>query len=540
MVPWSLVLLGDGPLKSDLCHLISDLGLQDSVLLPGFKQYDELPAYYGLASAFIHASTTEQWGLVVNEAMAAGLPVLVSNRCGCAMDLVKEGVNGFTFDPFNVEQLADLMLKISELGDGRGKMGAASCEIIEAVDASAFGAGLAAAVVQALQRPAPISSLVDQLSISALVHGFRGLPVDDSDKKAGADARPARGGDQDFLVFRYQGHDVLAVPQKSKALWRAGLEKFQPFTPKRQLYRTVLSAAIRFGGPRLVPLLATRRAGPVDKDLDFDFPSWQRQLEGHLGWRIPHTIVSWPSEPWRRRLYVHLLDANLCSFAFVKLALRPEDGPKLAAQAEALKALSRLSFRRVRVPGLIRHDRFGQASYLVVQPLPANARPLLLKQDWDTSALTAEYCGPRKRLSGEEISGLSWWTEYTGALCPEHQGFHEELTRLLPSGADVCRAHGDLALANMVTDGSCIWLFDWESSHPAAPALTDAVGFFMSFTVGKVPRDPAAQLARFRARFLPDDSAQRRLDVMLAIAFRQASGVRDAGRLMAAWANHPN
>jgi glycosyltransferase involved in cell wall biosynthesis len=47
----------------------------------------------------VHASTTEQWGLVVNEAMAAGLPVLVSDRCGCAPDLVEVGVNGFTFDP---------------------------------------------------------------------------------------------------------------------------------------------------------------------------------------------------------------------------------------------------------------------------------------------------------------------------------------------------------------------------------------------------------------------------------------------------------
>ena len=49
---WNLVLLGDGPLKSDLCHLIATLGLNGHVLLPGFKQYDELPVYFGLASTF--------------------------------------------------------------------------------------------------------------------------------------------------------------------------------------------------------------------------------------------------------------------------------------------------------------------------------------------------------------------------------------------------------------------------------------------------------------------------------------------------------
>jgi len=140
--PWPLVLLGDGPLKPDLCRLISDLRLQDSVLLPGFIQYPELPTFYAHAGAFIHASTTEQWGLVVNEAMASGLPVLVSNRCGCAQDLVQEGVNGFTFDPYDVEQLAQLMLRIwsMERGAGSGSQRAAVSDQLNPESAPASGA----------------------------------------------------------------------------------------------------------------------------------------------------------------------------------------------------------------------------------------------------------------------------------------------------------------------------------------------------------------------------------------------------------------
>ena len=102
-----------------------------------------MPAYYGLASAFVHASTTEQWGLVVNEAMASGLPVLVSNRCGCAPDLVQEGVNGFTFDPYNVEQLAQLMLKISAFQTfSLSTFGAASRRIIADWGPERFASGL--------------------------------------------------------------------------------------------------------------------------------------------------------------------------------------------------------------------------------------------------------------------------------------------------------------------------------------------------------------------------------------------------------------
>jgi 1,2-diacylglycerol 3-alpha-glucosyltransferase len=108
------------------------------VLLPGFKQYSELPVYYGLASAFVHASTSEPWGLVVNEAMASGLPVLVSNQCGCAPDLVREDRNGFTFDPCSVQQLTELMLRFLDNKSLNTTMGNESFKIISDWDLSRF------------------------------------------------------------------------------------------------------------------------------------------------------------------------------------------------------------------------------------------------------------------------------------------------------------------------------------------------------------------------------------------------------------------
>ncbi len=150
--PWSLVLLGDGALRPELERLISDLGLQSSISLPGFKQYPDLPAYYGCASAFIHASTTEQWGLVVNEAMASGLPVLVSKRCGCAADLVQDGVNGFTFDPYGVEAMAQAMMRISAFQDvSLSEFGDASRRIISEWGPARFASGFKQAVAKTLE-----------------------------------------------------------------------------------------------------------------------------------------------------------------------------------------------------------------------------------------------------------------------------------------------------------------------------------------------------------------------------------------------------
>jgi glycosyltransferase involved in cell wall biosynthesis len=167
---WDLVLLGDGALRESLCALRSALGLDACVHLPGFKQYPDLPAYYGLAKAFIHASTKEPWGLVVNEAMASGLPVLVSNRCGCAADLVQEGVNGFTFDPYNIGQLADLMLKISAFNFPLSAFGSESQRIISQWGPDRFAQGLEAAAKCALQVGPKQAGLFDKLLLWALIH----------------------------------------------------------------------------------------------------------------------------------------------------------------------------------------------------------------------------------------------------------------------------------------------------------------------------------------------------------------------------------
>jgi 1,2-diacylglycerol 3-alpha-glucosyltransferase len=120
---WPLVLLGDGPLRQELETLRRSLELTGNVHMPGFRQYDELPRYYGTAGGFVHASTTEQWGLVVNEAMASGLPVAVSRRCGSAEMLVVEGENGVTFDPNSELEIAQALSALAEKKEQRANGG---------------------------------------------------------------------------------------------------------------------------------------------------------------------------------------------------------------------------------------------------------------------------------------------------------------------------------------------------------------------------------------------------------------------------------
>jgi glycosyltransferase involved in cell wall biosynthesis len=115
-----------------LCYTSDPLNQSNAdVLFYGFRQIDENPIFYALADAFVLPSIYEEWGLVVNEAMACGVPVLVSNTVGSAEDLVAEGVNGFCFDPRSSDQLAEHLLKLHDDPELRNQMGEASANKIK-------------------------------------------------------------------------------------------------------------------------------------------------------------------------------------------------------------------------------------------------------------------------------------------------------------------------------------------------------------------------------------------------------------------------
>lgn len=126
---WHLRIAGTGPEEEDLKDLVPPT-CRDFVHWLGWKQHEDLPALYAAASCFVLPSLIEPWGLVVNEAMAAGLPVLVSRQCGCLPELCRRGVNGYDFDPLDTLALADLMLEMSSDHVDLAAMGQASRVLI--------------------------------------------------------------------------------------------------------------------------------------------------------------------------------------------------------------------------------------------------------------------------------------------------------------------------------------------------------------------------------------------------------------------------
>ena len=127
---WRLIILGTGPDEDALRAQVDQHSISE-VVFAGFQQFDQLIAYYAFAGAFIHPALQEQWGLVVNEAMACGLPIGVSQTVGAAYDLVQDGVNGFKFDPHQESSIENALTCLAADPEHREQMATGSREIIQ-------------------------------------------------------------------------------------------------------------------------------------------------------------------------------------------------------------------------------------------------------------------------------------------------------------------------------------------------------------------------------------------------------------------------
>ncbi|MEL6687511.1 MAG: glycosyltransferase family 4 protein [Pseudomonadota bacterium] len=170
-----LVILGDGAEKSAIEAAITETGLADHVLLPGYRGYEDLPSLYGLSEGFAHVSTREQWGLVINEAMASAVPVLVSDRCGASRTLLKDGHSGWIVDPFDQADMTRALIALfSMTAEDRETMGQAARDDAKDWGPARFGSGLKQAAEKAISKtPArkagPITQFIlDRFSSKAI------------------------------------------------------------------------------------------------------------------------------------------------------------------------------------------------------------------------------------------------------------------------------------------------------------------------------------------------------------------------------------
>lgn len=140
-----LVFVGEGDVWADLMKRASRMSSGD-IRFFGFVHREQLPEFYALAEALVLPTHSDTWGLVVNEAMSCGLPVVATSVAGCVADLIQDGWNGFVVPPESPLQLSASMRRLAADADLRIKMGANSLEWVQAFSPKTWAEGLVQAV----------------------------------------------------------------------------------------------------------------------------------------------------------------------------------------------------------------------------------------------------------------------------------------------------------------------------------------------------------------------------------------------------------
>lgn len=127
----ALVFVGEGYLRKDMERYVQGKGLKD-VHFTGFKNQSEISAYYAIGDIFVLPSGIgETWGLVVNEAMNSGLPIVVSDMVGSGKNLVSQGENGFVFPMGDITKLGEHLKMLIDNKDLRESMGKKSLDLVK-------------------------------------------------------------------------------------------------------------------------------------------------------------------------------------------------------------------------------------------------------------------------------------------------------------------------------------------------------------------------------------------------------------------------
>jgi glycosyltransferase involved in cell wall biosynthesis len=126
----SLCVIGDGPLREKMKDRLTDKAMRRAYFL-GNVDFRKIPSLLPAGDAFVFPTLHDGWGMAISEAMASGLPIISTNTCGAAYDLVQEGENGYILSPNDREGFVKHMIFLVTHPDRAQKMGQTSRCIIE-------------------------------------------------------------------------------------------------------------------------------------------------------------------------------------------------------------------------------------------------------------------------------------------------------------------------------------------------------------------------------------------------------------------------
>jgi glycosyltransferase involved in cell wall biosynthesis len=225
-----LAVAGSGPLDGEVCAEASRLGVRLARL--GFVNQSRLAAVYAAADCLVLPSAHESWGLVVNEAMATGLPAVVTDRVGCAPDLVSPGQTGEVYRAGDSAELAQALERV-RAGGGRSTMATACRARVARHSFAAATTGLVAACQSVTRREVPATRVVACCGGMVMVSGLERMTFE----VLGVARR--RGAAVHCILNGWENHRIVELAERIGATWSTGFYWYsfssRPRTPLQVL-----------------------------------------------------------------------------------------------------------------------------------------------------------------------------------------------------------------------------------------------------------------------------------------------------------------
>ena len=339
----------------------------------------------------------------------------------------------------------------------------------------------------------------------------------------------------DYRIYRMGGNPTFAGPADSAATRLAGIARYQPISLKRSLYRSAVRAATI---TRLDRFVSCREENPIVNYPAFNFFLWMDSIENKLGLGELSAAVIWPPQIDRGRVYVHLFDSDCSPVGFAKISFNDQNDISIDSEAKTLQSLHDAELQTFCVPAVLDYQSasFEQHAVLVTQPIPIDAKPLRKNLISYPTACVDEISGEYRPIGPHGFESLSWWNRFLDGCDGFSPEFVRELKEANLANTDCCRSHGDFGTHNMVKEpNGDLWVYDWEESCEDAPILADEISYFLGVHRSSNPSKHQLLFERFRAHFFDKNNPQRRVDIMLALAFRSIVNRPSTDLIISRW-----
>jgi hypothetical protein len=337
-----------------------------------------------------------------------------------------------------------------------------------------------------------------------------------------------------YRLITLRNKPIIAIPDASKELSLIAIRRYQPATIKKLLFQLGLRVAVVLHFDQFIGGLIKN---PLNFIAGFDFEGWLEYISSEIGEKCNYATVIWPSELYRGRIYVHLMDCQGRQLAFVKISLDQLNDQMLYNEDETIKCLYVKKLKFSYQPKILSLGRFCDYTYLALEPIPESAQPI--KPSWDKlTNIIREYAGIAQTIPKTNVQDIDWWPAFCefAASVPE---FMETMENAISKGMKVCRVHGDLGPHNMVLEDRRLWLFDWEHSSKNGPYYTDELSMWLSANQKIILRAPFLAVKRFANKYLKNNSREYSDGIITALGYLAMMKILSAQIIISHW-QYPN